>query len=302
MIIKSAAEGVLAAARPYALAPGSRPRQAVVLAYHNVVPDGLAGGGDASLHLPLSLFRRQLDLICRDYQPLSLQELLTGNWEKQSGRMPVTITFDDSYRGALALALPELIERGITATIFVAPALLGDRTPWWDAMAEAWTGLPEPNLRSRILGEGQGKPEAAKRMGERHGIPWQDMPECFRISTEAELVGAVLRGACTVGSHSWSHASLVTLTDAAVEEELSRSRTWLMEKFRDAYVDALAYPYGHWSSSVETVAERCGYRAALALGKGSLRAGRTGVEFRLPRMNVPAGLSVNGMKVRMPWR
>jgi peptidoglycan/xylan/chitin deacetylase (PgdA/CDA1 family) len=300
-VVKRVAESVIAAAGVDRLGRWVRRGRAVVLAYHNVVPDELAGAGDASLHLPLSVFRRQLDLICRQCQPLPLVELLTGNWVPQSGRLPLAITFDDAYRGALALALPELAERNLTATVFVAPALLGDRTLWWDALAASWAGKREPNLRSRILETRNGRLEKARQMGS-NGAAWQDMPELLRTATEAELTRAVTRDECSVGSHTWSHASLTSLDRAAVAEELSRSRSWLRDRYGNAYIDAVSYPYGHWSPAVEQAAQVCGYRAGLALTRGSIRAGTVTGRFRVPRMNVPAGLSEIGIRLRMGWR
>lgn len=301
-MIKGTAEFTLTAIGGGRLGRRIRGGRVVVLAYHNVVPDELGGSGDSSLHLPLSTFRRHLDLICRDFQPLALQDLLESHGPATTGETAVVITFDDAYRGTLDLALPELTRRGLTATVFVAPSLLGDRTLWWDAMAESWAREPEPNLRSRILEEGRGRLEEAAQIGRRHGVHWQEMSELLRTSTESELHDAIQRNECTVGSHTWSHASLVALDEEGVEEELARSRSWLQERFGTAYLDVLSYPYGNCSSTVETLVERCGYRAGMALTKRSLRAGEVSGRFRIPRMNVPAGISDNGMQLRMSWR
>lgn len=301
-VAKGTAEGVVAVTGVDRLGRWVRRGRAMILAYHNVVPDDLAGRGDSSLHLPLSVFRRQLDLISRECQPLPLMDLLGGDWDPQPGRLPLAITFDDAYRGALALAVPELAKRRLTATVFVAPALLGDRTLWWDALAVSVEGGPAPDLRARIMEAGNGRLAEAREMGTRDGVGWHELPELLRTSTEAELTRAVTRGECTVGSHTWSHASLTSLDEPAVAEELARSRSWLRDRFGDAYVDAVSYPYGNWSPAVENVAEACGYRAGLALTSGSLRAGSIAGRFRVPRMNVPAGLSETGMRIRMGWR
>lgn len=299
-VARGTAEGVVAATGVDRLGRWVRGGRAMILAYHNVVPDELAGAGDSSLHLPLSVFRRQLDLIRRECQPLSLEDLLNENWAPQRGRLALAITFDDAYRGALAVALPELAERDLVATIFVAPALLGDRTLWWDALASGPDGQVEAGLRSRVLAR-DGRLESARQVAAKEGAPWREMPEMLRTSTEAELSDAVHGGRCTVGSHTWSHASLTDLDEAATEE-LAGSRAWLRDRYGNAYVDAVSYPYGHWSSAVERSAAACGYGAGLALTRGSIRRGRDTGLFRLPRLNVPAGLSEAGMRIRMGWR
>jgi peptidoglycan/xylan/chitin deacetylase (PgdA/CDA1 family) len=299
-MLKRSAEATIAATGMHRFAHRVRRDRAIVLAYHNVVPDELAGSGDSSLQLPLSAFRRQLDTMCRECDPVPLIDLLRDDQGARNGRMPVAITFDDAYRGTLELALPELEERGLPSTIFVAPGLLGDRTLWWDALAE--DGEVEPELRSRIFSEGEGTLPRARRIAEADGLTWREMPELLRTSTEPELARAVARGGCTLGSHAWSHASLVHLSHAALQEELARPRDWLRERFGGSYVDVLSYPYGHTSAEVAAAAAASGYQAGLALTRGSLRDAIRTTPFALPRMNVPAGLSANGMRIRLGWQ
>jgi hypothetical protein len=38
------------------------------------------------------------------------------------------------------LGIPELVRRGLPATVFVAPALLDQRAFWWDRLANPTTG------------------------------------------------------------------------------------------------------------------------------------------------------------------
>ena len=54
-----AEQALLNVSGPFVRQPGGA---RLLLAYHNVVPDELAGIGDASLHLPVSSFRAQLAL------------------------------------------------------------------------------------------------------------------------------------------------------------------------------------------------------------------------------------------------
>jgi peptidoglycan/xylan/chitin deacetylase (PgdA/CDA1 family) len=275
--------------------------RAVILAYHNVVPDELAGMGDSSLHIPLSVFRRHLDLITQECRPVSLEDLTIGNWGRVPGPLTVAITFDDAYRGVLEVALPELVHRRLKATVFVAPALLGDQTLWWDALATTWLERPEIGLRSRVLKMGRQSLKAARLLGATNGAVWQEMPELLRTVTESELVHAAMRGTCTVGSHTWSHPSLPTLSDSELAEELTRSRDWLQDRFGRAFIDTVSYPFGHYSSRVETAARASGYRAAFALTAAPLPAGTAEMQYCLPRMNIPASLSKSGMSLRLGW-
>src|SRR5678816_2862632 len=72
----------------------------LVLAYHNVVPDGAEAFGDRSLHLPLSRLRQQLAALEATHEVVSLDELETP---ARTERPRAAITFDDAYAGALHL-------------------------------------------------------------------------------------------------------------------------------------------------------------------------------------------------------
>jgi peptidoglycan/xylan/chitin deacetylase (PgdA/CDA1 family) len=275
--------------------------RATILAYHNVVPDELAGKGDASLHLPLSLFLQHMDFIREQCRPLSLSEFLLGTWGSPAGRMPVTITFDDAYRGLFDVGLPELAERAIPATVFVAPGILGDRTLWWDALAQSSSGAVEPDVRESILRCG-GTEAAAREVASQRSLEWLEMPRLLRTVTEEELRWYAENTGLTFGSHTWSHAPLDRLSEPRLGRELERSRDWLSRRLAGSYIDAISYPYGRHSPAVHTATAVVGYEAALALGGGRLAKLSSDVRFRIPRMNIPAGLSVDGMSLRLGWK
>ena len=52
--------------------------QALILAFHNVVPDGSPSVGDASLHLPRSRFSAFLDQLVVHHTVVSLEALMIG--------------------------------------------------------------------------------------------------------------------------------------------------------------------------------------------------------------------------------
>ena len=82
-------------------------RDVVVLAYHNVVPSGDNPAGDSSLHLPLSSFSAQIDVLCETHSVVPLRDLMGAG--RRERKPLAAITFDDAYRGALELGLPELL-------------------------------------------------------------------------------------------------------------------------------------------------------------------------------------------------
>src|SRR5687767_498679 len=106
--LKRATEVALAHGGPAHLGRLRGRARALILAYHNVLPEGEAPVGERSLHLPLTRFREHLEHLARHHEVVPLPALLDG--EGSTGRRPrVAITFDDAYHGALSVALPELV-------------------------------------------------------------------------------------------------------------------------------------------------------------------------------------------------
>jgi peptidoglycan/xylan/chitin deacetylase (PgdA/CDA1 family) len=291
-VVKRVAERTLAAARADRLALALRPARVLVLAYHNVVPAGEQARGDASLHLSQEDFARQLDALRRTHRVVALADAFRPG---DGDRPRAVITFDDACRGALTAGIGELERRGLPATVFVAPGLLGS-APWWDELAGP-EGL-DPGVRAHALEVLGGRPAAVRAWAESAGIPRRAVPAHQRIATADELAAAAARPGITLAPHGWSHASLPSLSAHALEDELARPLAWLYDRF-GTVLPWLAYPYGHAAAAVERAAERAGYAGAFRVdGGGFLLADAAAHPFALPRLNVPAGVSDDGFRLR----
>lgn len=294
--LKHAAEVLLSRGGAVRVARALGRRRALVLAYHNVVPDGQPPGGDLSLHISRGAFAAHLDLLARDHQVVPLHSLLSGS-SAAAGRPPVAITFDDAYHGAVTAGVRELASRGMPATIFVAPRFLGGRSFWWDSFGDADdAGLAE-SFRMHALGPLRGEEEVIRRWAATHGETERPVPCHARAASEEDLREAVSHPGITLGSHTWSHPNLARLTPEEVREQLARPLVWLRERFGDAVIPVLAYPYGLSSSCAEQAAEAVGYSAGFRVEGGHLPE-QQGNAFALPRLNVPSGLSAAGLALR----
>ncbi len=288
--LKRGAERLLAglAGRPRRMAG-----RALILAYHNVVPDEDAGRGDASLHLPQSAFLAQLDLLARHCAVRPLAEVLEG--EVRPDRPTVAITFDDAYAGAVEWALPLLASREMPATLFVAPGILGSPSLWWDELAESPEGLT-PERRREALEVHAGD---AARIRAAYGAAGAKgtLPASYACASEAQVRALGAHGALTLGAHSWSHANLARIGARELEQELVAPLEWLSTNPGRA-VPMVAYPYGLSSTLVGPAADAAGYRAGLRVVGGWLPPAGTG-RWAVPRLNVPAGLSAEGYALRL---
>lgn len=268
-------------------------RHSIVLAFHNVVPDDAPSVGDASLHVRLGRFRALLDVLENHGVIVGLEEFVDGS--APGGGPKVALTFDDAYCGAVTIGAGELARRGLPATIFVSPGLLGSRVFWWDALAEPAGGLPAA-LRERALDEWRGREDEIAAGAPELFRDESRIPPYARSGTEAELRKTADFPSIRLASHTWSHPNLARLETSELGEELQRSLAWLRERF--ANVDPwLSYPYGLSSPAVRDATRDAGYRAAFRIDGGHLRPGDDA--FALPRLNVPAGLSPHGLELRV---
>lgn len=261
----------------------------LVLAYHNVVADDDAGKGDASLHLPVSEFRRQLQVARSEATIVDLPTLLDKIGEP--GRR-IAVTFDDAYLGCMTHGLENCALEEVIPTVFVAPGLFGT-LPAWDVAAASgrWSHAD----RERFLVELEGRSLLANRE-----IDTQ-LPETYRIATAAEVERAVARFGCHLGNHTYHHVNLSRLDGPIMCDELRECHASVAAMGARA-VDVVAFPYGLAPAPAlrDELALWC--RAAF-LVEGGWLAGPTFDVMSLPRLNVPAGLSLNGFRTRLRgWR
>jgi peptidoglycan/xylan/chitin deacetylase (PgdA/CDA1 family) len=250
--------------------------------------------GDSSLHLPRAAFSGQLDALLEMADVVPLDAALSAG-SAGSGRPRVAITFDDAYRGAVLTGVRELVERDLPATIFVPPALLNDGIFWWDALTP--DGMPglAPEIRDDALRRMAGK---GSEILEHHGCTdTSRIPAWARGATESELRDAARQPGITLASHSWSHPNLAALSPDELEGELRRPLAWLRERFTGV-LPYISYPYGHYSAAVERAAAEAGYAAAFRIDGGWLRDGGAS-RYAIPRLNIPAGLSNAGFRLRL---
>ncbi len=291
--MKAAVETVLVRSGAAKLARHFHSDRTLVLAYHNIIPDGDPVAGDRSLHLPQRQFAAQLDLLVELCDVIPLDSALDRNGRGKRPR--VAITFDDAYRGTVTAGVSELVSRGLPATIFVVPAFVGGGAFWWDDV------LPlvqddAAAFRERALDEFAGRDEAIRAWAAAR-IPPQPLPQHAVAATEAQLGDASAHRGITLGSHTWSHPNLTRLDRETVARELTRSLEWLRRRFASV-VPWLAYPYGLVSLDIGRAAAEAGYRGAFGISGGWLP--RTNPDaFNLPRLNVPAGVSLHGFTLRL---
>jgi len=107
-------------------------RGAIILCYHRIAD---LPQSPRRLWVSPQRFAEQLEVLTRNFVPLSLAELAE---RLQEGKVPdkaVVITFDDGYADNFWSALPLLERFGVPATVFVTTGLVGtEREFYWDEL------------------------------------------------------------------------------------------------------------------------------------------------------------------------
>ena len=302
MTLRDIAKGGIEAAIIASGVPGRRIRArssgTVVLSYHNVVPAGETVVGDASLHLGQVRFGEHLDRLLETHDVVPLSEVRVG--QVPEGRPRAVVTFDDAYRGTITAGFEELNRRGLPGAVFVPPGCLGSEGFWWDRIADRHDGLG-PDARSHALETLGGRGEMILAWASEEGMALATLPDHARPATLDELIAASRSGRFELGSHTWSHVNLAGVPVSEALDEIARGHAWLDEVEAEVpVVDWLAYPYGLYSPEVAAgAAETVGHAVRVDGGAAEVAGRWTADAHRLPRINVPAGLSPHGLVLRL---
>jgi len=138
------------------------------------------------------------------------------------------LTFDDGFRGVREYALPVLEQLNWPFTVFLVSDLIGGE--------DVWTRSSNPSGQT------------------------------YPLLDAGEIRDMQLRGG-SFHSHTRSHASLPTLSDEQLADQLAGSRNALSQLLGHE-VAYLAYPYGHVDERVEAATRIAGYRAAFSTQPG----------------------------------
>ena len=276
-------------------------RRRLILAYHNVVADDDPPWGERALHLKRSLFEGHIELLQEKGRIVPLRDLLEDVGQGVGDGPRFALTFDDAYRGAIDVIDSFLVPRGIPCTVFVNPGLLGTEAFWWDRMAEVHGGIIPPGLRRHCLEELRGETERIEIQIET-GVLSPASPPCRRSSPPGSKDLERIRGSMPTvefGCHTWSHPNLNALSKGEVQAQLGRSRIWL-KQFTGSDPKILAYPYGLANAGVRDEAASAACEYGLLVTDGHLPdSTQTFAPLAVPRLPIPAGLSSEGLMVRM---
>jgi peptidoglycan/xylan/chitin deacetylase (PgdA/CDA1 family) len=280
-------------------ARGTQP-SAAILMYHSVMEDPRSElqtlGG--IIHSK-EVFSKQMELLAREYVPISLDDLLRAVVEGKSLRpRSVVVTFDDGYSDNHEMAMPILNRVGVPSTFYITvDCVEGGKLPWpsrlryafftsgevsWNDINKDWP-LTNPGERdsaflyacdlcAKLAGEAQEK--FVHQVEDDLAI--DPFPSSRNLMMSWDQVRDLAKNGHIVGSHTLTHPNMAYVDAEAAKAELGQSKQRL-EAVLGAPVVHFSYPcpalVPHWSESTRTLSRDVGYRTAVTTTGGAVHAG-----------------------------
>jgi peptidoglycan/xylan/chitin deacetylase (PgdA/CDA1 family) len=293
-----AKRAILASGAMRLISPGA---SAAILMYHSVMPDPAAQGDSLGgiVHSE-EQFRAQMDLLRRDYHPISLDDVVkklkTG---EPSPKHSVVVTFDDGYADNFEVAMPILNQLGIPATFYVTVDCVEQRrlpwpsrlryafrrtefSVWIDRRGNSW---PLQNFDSRERAylascdeccqlSGQPQEEYVRRVEKQFGTAVS--ADSGSLMMNYEQIRSLHRNGHIVGSHTMTHPNMAYIGEHDAKTELAESKQRL-EQALQAPVGHFSYPCPamtpHWSEQTVAQSRLVGYDSAVTTNGGVTRCG-----------------------------
>ena len=215
------------------------------------------------------------------------------------------ITFDDGYADNRTIALPILLQHGLTATFFIATGFLDGGRMWNDTVIESVRLCKEKSLDltpldlgthdiadiskkrnaiQTIIGKIKYLPVAERanlteRIAEIAGV----IPPDNLMMTSAQVVEMRAAG-MQIGAHTVSHPILASIGLEEARDEVADSKTYL-ERLLGERVTLFAYPNGKpgvdYRPEHAELVQELGFDAAVSTAWGAAR--RSSDPYQLPR-------------------
>jgi len=295
---------------------------AAILMYHSVLSDPAryADSLGGIIHSQ-SEFRAQMELLARDYHPVSLDEVVHklisgGSLSKRS----VVVTFDDGYADNYEVAMPILNQIGIPATFYVTVdcvekrklpwpsrlrfAFRSTKLPTWtDVRAKTWDlGTPDSREQAYLAS----CDDCCQRAGAAQEEFVATVEDQLQSRVPDELTSLMMtydqaRGLAhnghIVGSHTMTHPNMAHITERDAAVELAESKRHLEAELKIP-VPHFSYPCPaltpHWSERTRSQSRAVGYGSAVTTNGGVVRSGDNPLSLkRIRPTKTAAGLRWN---------
>ncbi|GAP22653.1 polysaccharide deacetylase family protein [Leptolinea tardivitalis] len=301
--------GLSRLARPFA------PYMGALLMFHRVVvPDGLPRirlnqtyeVTPDHLRTVIAFYRQ------REFDFISLDDMIERLQKKEKSPRFVCFTFDDGYADTLTTAYPILKEEGIPFCIYLTTDFPDRKARfWWNILEDTLLSRPEIHFsldgkEHTIICNSLEEKETAfqsicqivLKAGCGVSAAWRAVFEPLSIDVESATQKLALSWEqintlghdplVTIGAHTCSHPPLAGLTEQEAQDEMQNSRQIIWEK-TGLRAEHFAYPYGSPLEVTDReikLASRLGFKTAATTNQGNVYAYHRNRLLQLPRINI----------------
>jgi len=274
---------------------------AAILMYHSIMPEPAAHADSLGgiIHAE-SVFRAQMELLSRDYHPLSLDEVVDSlKSRKDLPTRSVVVTFDDGYTDNSEVAMPILNQLGIPATFYVTVDCVEQRKlPWpsrlrfafrktkvgvWtDSRGNIWHLEGSDSRERAYLASGDDCCQLSGRVQEDFV---RRIEEQLQASAPGDLgslmmsydqIRSLARHGHIVGSHTMTHPNMAYIPKQDAKAELTESKRHLERELKTT-IKHFSYPCPamspHWNEKTVAQSRSVGYDSAVTTNGGVTRCG-----------------------------
>lgn len=274
---------------------------AAVLMYHSVMPDPAtyADSLGGIIHSE-SEFGAQMELLSRDYHPISLEQLVENL--KRGRDLPnrsVVVTFDDGYTDNSEVAMPILNHLGISATFYVTVDCVEQRKlPWPSRLRYAFRKTTRPawsdprgqfwplrDFDSRERAYLASCDHCCQLIGKMQEDFVHGVEEQLQVAVPSDLsslmmtydqIRSLVRDGHIVGSHTMTHPNMAYIKEDEAKVEFAESKQRLENELKSP-IKHFSYPCPamtpHWNKQTLAQSRSLGYESAVTTNGGVTRCG-----------------------------
>jgi peptidoglycan/xylan/chitin deacetylase (PgdA/CDA1 family) len=290
----------------------------VVLNYHSIQedPNSTVDTFVSGIVHSTSLFRQQMELLARRYNPVSMDDILRYlNGEMKLPARPFAVTFDDGFADNYENAAPILKNFDIPAMFNVMVGAIESQTPPW------FCRLRKAFAQTRVTSWWDSREDCRRPMKEpadRHAAFLAASLQCAKSTgpLQAEVISSVEReleveplqsrqcpmmtwaqlrhlreSGNVIGSHTLSHPNVAYIDEQLQWKEISESKCRL-EAQLGCSIEFFSYPNPimrpNFNDQTILLTERAGYKLAVVSVPGLVRKDEN--RMAVPRIPVPSNL------------
>jgi peptidoglycan/xylan/chitin deacetylase (PgdA/CDA1 family) len=259
----------------------------IILLYHRIVDENskyLNKG--AVVHHPIKDFKRDISFLKRNFQILSMDEVMSHMKLGKGFRKPsIAITFDDGYLDNYTLAYPVLKKHGVPATIYLTTGLIGTPERIWteqiglgfletkkdyfdfstilgDQTVSIKTKEEKEQANAKVSEALKLRPDDERReliqklfekleVNEKSGRHFEE-----RMMLNWDEVQEMRKDGITIGSHSHTHPILSRMPIQKAKDEILNSKK-TAEKNVNIKVKHFSFPNGREQDFSEELRDYC---------------------------------------------